>query len=242
MNETIQLLLNHVSVRKFKDQKLTKEQIDLLLKSAQAASSASHEQAYSIIEVTDPEIRKQLVEPCGGQEWTTQGHYFVFCGDFYRHQKLAKKYDTDIQDSLDSIDTLVKGVVDATLAAQNFIIAAESMGLGICVIGGVRDGIETVDKLLQLPDHVYPVFGLIVGYPDERNDSKPRLPQNAIYHQNTYETNKEEALKEYDEIIRAYYKKRNKDRTWSKSTTEAFSKYPRLYMKKYLQRKGWAKK
>lgn len=242
MNETIQLLLNHVSVRKYKDQKLTKEQIDLLLKAAQAASSASHEQAYSIIEVTDPEIRKQLVEPCGGQEWTTQGHYFVFCGDFHRHKELAKKYNIDIQDSLESVDTVVKGVVDATFAAQNFIIAAESMGLGVCVIGGVRDGIETVDKLLELSENVFPVFGLVVGYPDERNDSKPRLPQDAIYHLNTYETNKEKALNEYDEITKEYYKKRNKNRMWSLSAVQSFARYPRLYITDYLRRKGWAKK
>lgn len=117
------------------------------------------------------------------------GHLFVFCGDFYRHQELSKKYDIDIQNSLESIDTLVKGVVDATLATQNFIITAESMEPGICIIGGVRDGIKIIDRLLKLPNHFFPIFGLVVGYPDEKNNSKPHL-----------------------------------------------------YMKKYLQRKGWAKK
>lgn len=83
------------------------------------------------------------------------GHLFVFCGDFYRHQELSKKYDIDIQNSLESIDTLVKGVVDATLATQYFIITAESMESGICIIGGVRDGIKIIDRLLKLLNHFF---------------------------------------------------------------------------------------
>lgn len=244
MNETINTILNHVSVRSFTDQKLSKEQVELLIQVAQMASSASFQQAYSIIEVKDEEIRKAFVEPCGGQLWTTQGNYFLFVGDFYRHKLMADEINVDIEDSLISIDTIMKGTIDATLAAQNMIIAAESMGLGVCVIGGARDGIETVSKLLELPEYVYPIFGLVIGYPAQRNDIKPRLPMKAIYHVNKYNKDQKENLKEYDKITKEYYAKRKgkkQDRIWSTSTVEGFKKYPRTYIKDYLQSKKLAK-
>ena len=242
-NQVTDLILSHVSVRKFTDEPVTDADVETLVACAQAASSASFEQAFSIVELTDPEVRAELVEPCGGQEFTTQGRYFLFCGDFHRHAQAAKHMGADISVSLGSVDTLIKGVVDATLAAQNFIIAAESMGLGICVLGGVRDGIDAVLEAVGLPMNVFPFFAVVVGHPAERNGLKPRLPMHAVYHEDGYCADDDSWMNEYDEIMREYYARRGGNRPgriWSTSAVEGFSRYAREYMLDSLHEQGWA--
>ena len=242
-NQVTDLIMSHVSVRKFTDEAVGDEDVQTLIACAQAASSASFEQAVSIVEIADPEVRSTLVEPCGGQEFTTQGRYFLFCGDFHRHSQAAHRMGADISASLGSVDTLIKGVVDATLAAQNFIIAAESMGLGVCVLGGVRDGIKAVLETIDLPQNVFPFFAVVVGHPAERNGLKPRLPMHAVYHKDSYPTDDESWIDEYDETTRAYYAQRGgsrADRTWTSSAVEGFGRYGREYMLEHLREQGWA--
>src|SRR5699024_1347108 len=81
----------------------------------------------------------------------------------YRHQELAKKTNADI--SIDKTENLIVGVVDASLAAQNMAVAAESMGLGICYIGSLRNDVKKASEILGLPDGAFPLFGMVAGYP-----------------------------------------------------------------------------
>lgn len=83
-------------------------------------------------------------------------------------------------------------VIDAALAAQNMSIAAESMGLGICYIGGIRNNLNEVSGLLETPEYVLPLFGLVVGHPANLSDKKPRLPLDHIYHENAYQADEAE--------------------------------------------------
>ncbi|MGU4777261.1 nitroreductase family protein, partial [Escherichia coli] len=90
MNPTIELLLNHRSIRKFKDEQLSSEQIQTIIASAQAAATSSHVQAYTIIGVTDREKKQKLAELAGNQAYVAEnGHFFVFCADLYRHQQIG---------------------------------------------------------------------------------------------------------------------------------------------------------
>lgn len=92
MNNTIETILNHRSIRSFTDELLTAEEIDTLVKSAQAASTSSYVQAYSIIGVTDKEKKRKLAALAGNQPYVeNNGHLFVFCADLYRHKKLAEE-------------------------------------------------------------------------------------------------------------------------------------------------------
>ena len=245
MNQTIETLLNHVSVRSFTDQALTEEQVKQLVTAAQAASSASFQQAFSIIGVTDPELKKKISEEAGGQTFITEGgHFFVFCADVNRHKQLAEDLDMDISKTIEGIDAVLVGAIDATLAAQNLVVAAESMGLGICYIGGVRDGIIKISELLNIPEFVFPVFGIVVGYPNERNETKPRLPFEAIYHENHYNNNTKDIIKQYDEVTKLYYATRKgtkRNHTWSESAVASFIRHPRKFMKDFLNGKGWAR-
>lgn len=246
MNETINLLQNHVSIRKFKDEELSAEQITAIIKSAQMAPTSSFMQAYSIIGIKNKETKEKLAELAGNQPYVaTNGHFFVFCADYYRHKLGAEleKYNEPL--ALESTEKFLVGAVDATLAAQNAVIAAESMGLGTVYIGGIRSNIEKVSTLLKLPEHVIPIVGLAVGYPDQQSSIKPRLPMENVYHVDEYEQNKgiiKDQLHNYNEIISAYYSERTNgvraDR-WTEQMTNMLAAEKRVTLKSFLATKGF---
>lgn len=244
MNEVIETILNHRSIRSFEDKLLSSEQIKLIVESAQAASTSSFIQAYSIIGVTDKEKKKRLAEVVGNQPYVEHnGHFFVFCADLYRHSLVGKLENKDVEPSIESTEKFMVATIDAALAAQNAALAAESMGLGICYIGGIRNNLEEVVKLLNTPERVIPLFGLAVGYPAKITGQKPRLPFKHIYHENTYEENEEnykEELKEYNEIIQKYYLERTNGKrsdTWTSQMANMLEKKSRMYMKEFIEGK-----
>ncbi|MGM0846286.1 MAG: oxygen-insensitive NADPH nitroreductase [Bacillota bacterium] len=244
MNSTIETILAHKSVRKFKNEKLKREQVETLVRSAQAASTSSMIQAYTIIGVTDPGKKAELAAIAGNQSYVEEnGHFYVFCADLYRHEIIGEKEGADVAHSLQSTEKFMVALIDAALAAQNASVAAESMGLGICYIGGIRNDLEAVSEVLDIPDRVIPLFGLAVGVPDEDNDIKPRLPLSHIYHENSYRSDKEDLakeLEEYDETVSNYYRERTngkREDTWSAQMASMLSAKKRMYMKEFVQKK-----
>lgn len=249
MNQVIETILNHRSVRSFTDEKLTKEQIEVIVSSAQAASTSSFIQAYSIIGVTDEEIKRQFVEITGGQQYVqSNGHFFVFCADLYRHELIGEIENNDVAESIESTEKFMVAVIDAALAAQNAALAAESMGLGICYIGGIRNHLDEVVKLLKIPHRVIPLFGLAVGYPAKETAKKPRLPLVHVYHENKYEQNVgtyKEQLNEYNETVSAYYEERTggkRNDTWTSQMGQMLGRKSRMYMKEFVQARGMNKR
>lgn len=245
MNSTINRIKDHVSVRSFTDETLSADQIKILVSAAQAASTASYQQAYSIIGIDDPALRQKIMPLAGGQAFVGKGgNLFIFCGDFNRHTKVAERMDIPITETIEGIDAVMVGAVDASLAAQNMVIAAESMGLGVCFSGGIRDGIEGISPLLNIPNHVIPLFGLVIGYSTEKNDLKPRLPFEEVYHVNGYQQKPTELMTRYDEETARYYATRNghkKTGSWAQTALGSLRRLPRAFMKDYLNRHGWAK-
>ncbi|MCA1061825.1 oxygen-insensitive NADPH nitroreductase [Rossellomorea sp. AcN35-11] len=249
MNETIETILKHRSIRKFKNEPLTDEQIRTLISSAQAASTSSYIQAYTIIGVKDPVKKRKLAELAGPQSYVEEnGHFLVFCADLYRHEKIGEWEDREVIPSLESTEKFMVAVIDATLAAQNASIAAESMGMGICYIGGIRNDLETVSELLELPDRVIPLFGLAVGFPEGNSDIKPRLPMEAIYHEDSYqrdESSMKAELDRYDETISSYYYARTggkRSDRWTEQMATMLSGKKRMYMKEFVEKKGFNKR
>ncbi len=249
MNETIETILKHRSIRQFTDQTLTDEEIRTIVGSAQAASTSSYIQAYTIIGVKDPEKKKKLAELAGNQSYVEHnGHFFVFCADLHRHEKIGEWEGADVVPTLESTEKFMVALIDAALAAQNASLAAESMGLGICYIGGIRNDLEQVSEVLNLPDRVVPLFGLAVGHPAHESDVKPRLPFEAIYHEDGYERDEEkmkDTLKEYDDTISSYYHARTAGKRsdrWSGQMANMLSNRPRMYMKEFVKKKGFNKR
>ncbi|MFS0779136.1 oxygen-insensitive NADPH nitroreductase [Neobacillus sp. 3P2-tot-E-2] len=243
MNETITTILNHRSIRDFKDKQLSDEQIKTIVTSAQAASTSSFIQAYSIIGIKDKEKKRKLAEIAGNQEYVAQnGHLFVFCADLNRHERIGEKEGKDILASIESTEKFMVALIDAALAAQNAAIAAESMGLGICYIGGIRNNLEAVKELLKTPERVIPLFGMTVGYPERTNDQKPRLPLEHVYHEEEYQQDKEiylSQLQQYDQIISTYYEQRTDGKRkdhWTEQMAKMLEKQTRMYMKEFVQK------
>lgn len=213
MNETIKTQLNHRTIRAFKDQPLTKVEVDLLVEVAQRTSTSMYLQAYSIISVTDPELKKALAAVSGQPYVATSGHLFVFVVDQRRNTEIAKALGQEVGVQ-GSADRFVSGLTDAVIAAQNVVVAAESLGMGAVYLGSFFNDTAKVVELLNLPKYTYPAIGLAVGWPDQEPQLKPRLPKEVIHMENGYREleNPLEELKEYDATVTEYYDLRDANR------------------------------
>lgn len=246
MNETINLLQNHSSVRKFKNKPLTDEQVNHIFKSANQASSFSLLQAVSIIRITDEDTRKAIMELSGPQSYIQEAsEFWIFVSDFNRNHQIAPNVDITYTEFLQI------GAVDVGLMAQNAMIAAESMGLGDVYIGGVRLNIEKLSELLELPKYVIPLVGLCIGYPaEEKAQLKPRLPKEVVMHHNKYEEFSLEDIEDYDQEMKKYYENRpirapftaKKVKGWSDHIDDHLERSIQPNMLSYLNKQGYAVK
>jgi len=244
MNDIIKLLKSHRSIRKFTNQAIAPEMLEEILRAGQAAATSSFIQATSVIRVCEPEARQKLVEYSGGQAYVASASEFlVFCADLSRAGLCCELQGVEQVEGF--TEHFIIATVDVALMAQNVAIAAESLDLGICYIGGLRNNPQGVSELLNLPDQVYPVFGMCLGYPDQEVDLRPRLPLPVILKQERYSTDGDrETIAEYDTVIEAYYAKRlggTKSMSWSKQVASLAGKEARPHMLEFLQGKGFLK-
>ncbi|MGS0681843.1 oxygen-insensitive NADPH nitroreductase [Shewanella sp. 125m-7] len=238
MNQTIETILQHRSIRHFTEQAIEAPKLEQILRCANAASSSSFIQCSSIIRVSDLEVRAQLAKLAGGQSYVeSAAEFLVFCADFNRHQQIHPDAQLGFTEQ-----TLI-GAIDTGLMAQNAIIAAESLGLGGVYIGGIRNDPEQVTALLELPKNVLPLFGMCLGYPAKVPETKPRLPLSIVVHQERYQAMDKLALADYDQHVREYYAARssnNKQVSWSEQITSTLNKESRPFMRAYINSQGFS--
>ncbi|MEC8188114.1 MAG: NADPH-dependent oxidoreductase, partial [SAR324 cluster bacterium] len=212
---------NHRSIRRFEDRPLPKGLVEELVTCGQSASTSSNLQAYSVIEVSDPKRKKALAELCADQVQIHQSPTFlVFCADLNRDRLAGQLHGVENFDT-DYVEALLIATVDAALVLQNVALAAESHGLGICMIGAIRIHPKAVGKLLNLPPLVYAVAGLCLGYPAKDQQQKPRLPLETILHHEQYSEDNQQIghIKGYDQTMVEFYSSQamhDKDPRWSK--------------------------
>jgi FMN reductase (NADPH) len=242
MNQTIELLTRHRSIRKFKPDPIPQESLEAILRAAQMASTSSNVQAYSIVGVTDPELKKEIAALAGNQVYIEQCPLFLlWCADLNRNKEACRLQGVEMVSG--TMENLLVATIDVALASQNAAVAAESLGLGIVYIGGVRNNPRPISDLVGLPELVYPVFGMCVGYPDQNPDIRPRLATSAVYHENRYDASKARAeIERYDAIMREYYRSRTGgkvDTTWSKGIADKFKQPLRDHMAAFLRDQGF---
>lgn len=238
----IDILKSHTSVRKYTEEQIPKEKLYEMIEAAQHASSSHFVQAYSVIHVTDKKKMEELGKLSQNEyQFKTAPVALLFCADLKRLQYAAKLHDEKLEGG--NVESFIVPIVDTAIFAQNFVIAAEAAGYGICYIGGVRNNPKEISELFDLPDYVIPLFGMTIGVPARKNEVKPRLPLEAVVHENRYdETKYDELLKQYDETMREYYLRRTrnkKDLTWTKSMADFVSVERRKHMKEFVQSKGF---
>lgn len=242
MNSTIELLKSHRSIRKFTDEPVEQSVVDELVLCGQAAATSSNVQAVTAIQVHDKEKRAELARLAGGQPYVASaGAFIVYCADMNRPKYACEREGGDFSPGM--TEHFIIATVDVALAAQNTVVAAESLGLGICYIGGLRNNPAEVSELLDLPEHVYPVFGLCLGHPAQDPEVKPRMPLDAVLMHDQYDAKTfDEQVSIYDDNVRHYYKTRtggNKDSTWSQEMKALVGKESRPHMQGFLQKRGF---
>ena len=199
-NPVLDQIHKHGSVRRYKPDPVFDVLVETIVAAGQRASTSSNMQTYSVIAVRSADVRKQLAEISGGQKHVSEAPLFLlWCADRYRLEKLnqMRGYEHDAE----YLEAFLVAAVDASLAAQNAALAAESLGLGICYIGGIRNNTARVIELLGLPKHLFPVTGMTLGYPEEEPLIRPRLPLSAVLHWEKYDPDQQEALLAYDRAM-----------------------------------------
>jgi nitroreductase len=245
MDSVIDLLQSHRSIRKFTEQNISDDIFETLVKSGQGAATSSFLQGTTIIRIKEPEVRDNFVEISGGQSYVaTAPEFMVFCADLRRASNCCAMHNAVATEGF--TEQFIIATVDVALLAQNMVVAAESMGLGICYIGGIRNDPARVAALLDLPRGVYPVFGLCLGYPDQDPEVKPRLPVKVIVKTDRYtESSDEEQIQLYDNHVQNYYQTRtggNKSMGWSEQMSGLLGKESRPHMRGFLKDQGFEMK
>ena len=205
-NDTLALLLSHRSVRGFRPDPLPEGTLEALIAAAQSAATSSNLQTWSAIAVDDPAMRKELAAIAGNQKHIEQCPIFlVFLADTSRNGRLAAEAGTELA-GLPYLESFLVAAIDAALAAQNAVVAAESLGLSTVYIGALRNDVTRVAELLRLPPGAAAVFGLCVGrpLPGREGEVKPRLPQAAVLHRETYDADDAAHRAAYDPRMAAF--------------------------------------
>lgn len=242
MNEIIDLLKRHRSIRKFKDNPVDQKLVETLVQAGQCAATSSFIQACTVIQVHDQTARARLCACAAGQPYVKDAPIFlVFCADMKRHKLACAMHDSPMLSGF--TEQFLTASVDCALFAQNVLIAAESVGLGGCYIGAIRNEIAEVDQILDLPELVYPVFGMCLGYPAQDPETKPRLPGPVVLKHDRYDDHHDrDFIESYDEHVRQYYKIRTggtKENSWSEQISGMLVKESRPHMFDYLKSKGF---
>jgi FMN reductase (NADPH) len=199
-NPTLDLIHNHASVRHYKADPLPATIIERVVAAGQCASTSSNLQMVSVIAVTDAGKRDRLAILSANQAFIRQAPVFlVWCADLARLERAC--HLRGYVQVVEFTENFLLAVVDCSLAAQNAALAAESLGLGICYIGALRNHPQEVIDLLGLPKLVFPLFGMTLGWPEKPGHLKPRLPLQAILHWEEYDPNPDNALAEYDSVM-----------------------------------------
>jgi nitroreductase len=213
-NPVIDLMLHHRSVRGYRPDPLPEGTLATLVAAAQSAATSSNLQTWSVVAVTDPAMKVTCATFAGGQKHIEQCPLFLlFLADLARLDRVASQVELPRAGN-DTFEMFLCAAIDASLAAQNAVVAAESLGLSTVYIGGMRNKPEELAALLNLPSNCAVVFGLCVGYAAEGHGGsvKPRLPQEAVLHHERYDlAGQDEAIKRYNAAMAAFYVREKMD-------------------------------
>ncbi len=200
--ETIKTLLNHRTIRKYKNDPIDDRVLNEVLEAGFRASTTGNMQVYSVIVSKDEQKRKELCKLHFGQQMVEQAPVLLtFCADFNRFNKWCRQRDAD--PGYDNFLSFFSASIDALLVSQNVAVAAEAHGLGICYLGTTTYQADKLIDFFDLPEGVVPVTTLVVGYADEDPEQVDRLPAEGVVHHETY--------KDYsrEDIDRIYHEKEN---------------------------------
>lgn len=250
-NAAIEQILAHRSIRQYRSEQIPLETINNIVSAAQRSSTSSNLQTYSVVAVTERTTRKKISALCGNQKHIIQAPVFLaWCADLNRLERVCEL--RGYQQHHDYFENFLIAAVDASIAMQTASIAAESIGLGICYIGAIRNHPDEIIKLLNLPNLVFPICGMTLGYPAEEPLIKPRLPLKEVLHWEYYDrVEQDHHLSAYDQemIATGVYQGRQvkskinvsdiEDYGWLEHTARRVSQVTRPHLRQAVENSGF---
>lgn len=216
----IAMLLRHKSVRKFLPDALQPGTLEALIAAGQSASTSSMLQTWSAIAIEEPTLKSAVAQLAGDQDFIRQAPLFlVFCADLSRLTNICEQQQQSGK-GLEKMDPFIMATVDAALAAQSVGMAAESLGLGYCFVGAIRNNAREMAELLGLPPRAFALVGMAIGKADasELSGIKPRLPMEEIHHRERWnEKDHKTLISSYDKALGDFYDEHKKHgrKPWS---------------------------
>lgn len=231
-NDVIASLLEHRSIRGYKPDALPAGTLETLVAAAQSAATSSNLQTWSVVAVDDPAKRAEFAKIANNQKHIIECPLFLcWIADVSRLDRIGTQEKVPLEGTV-FLETFLVAAIDAALAAQNAVVAAESLGLSTVYIGAMRNDVTRVAELLSLPPGAMCVFGLCVGHAKDgvTNAVKVRLPQEAILHRERYDASREQAIRaRYDEELARYSKQHEMAQyTWTERVINRIAKISAL--------------
>ena len=247
---TLDTLINHRSIRKYKKQSIAKELLDKILTAGARGSNTGNMQIYSIVVTQDEQRKKELAKFHFGQPMVENAAAVItVCLDINRWNKWCLQRNAD--PAYDNLLWLLTGSVDATIVSQNICVAAESQGLGICYLGTVLYNAPEIAEYLNLPKGVVPITTITIGYPDETAEESDRLPLDSVVHYEQYrdytpaDINKAFAEKENLPLTKELIKQNGTENLAQIFTQKRYTKADNIAisekLEKYLRETGFLK-
>ncbi len=250
-NSILDHLHSHASVRSYKPDPIPREWIETIVAAGQRAATSSNLQAYAAIAVTDADTRTELAHWCGDQKHIEVAPAFIaWCADLSKLDRACEL--RSLPHVSEYVENFLVSAVDVSLVMQNAALAAQSLGLGICYIGAIRNNPREVIRLLDMPRFMFPIAGMTLGFPARMGKQRPRLPLNAVLHWEKYSrVGEDEALREYDEamIATGIYEGRQvpvpgkpdqtEDYGWTEHSARRVSQPLRTYLREVLHEQGF---
>lgn len=242
MNQTIRELYERKSVRVFTGEKISEENKKTILKAATQAPTAGNQQLYTIIDVTSGELKEKLAETCDHQPFIAQADMvLVFVADC---QKWYEGFcEVGAEPRKPGVGDLMLAVTDTAIAAQNAVVAAQSLGIGSCYIGDIMENAEIHKEILHLPEYTFPAVMLVFGYPtqQQKDREKPeRVELSYVVHENSYRPMEKDQRKSmwqekagvlpYEEWMRKFC-----ERKYNSDFSKEMSRSVEVYLKSFLE-------
>ncbi|MDY0235266.1 MAG: NADPH-dependent oxidoreductase [Gudongella sp.] len=225
MNKTIEIQKNHKTIREFKNDHISKEIMEELLEVARRTATSNGMQTYSIIRITNKAIKEKISKLCNQEYIARAPELLIFIVDQYRNSQISTEKGLDFEYTND-MDKFFQGFTDSSLAAQNMVVAAESLKLGTNYLGSILNNVKEICSLLELPKLTFPVVGLSIGYPNQEPQLKPRMEMSLRVFENKYIkfSNYLEKLENYDREMQSYYDLRDANKRVDSFTDQVKTK------------------
>lgn len=244
MKDVQATLLDRRSIRRYERESISAENMDLIYNAIRNTPTSYNGQQFSVIDVTDQELKEKLYSITGQKQIKTCSHFMLFCADYNKISQIAEHKNIDMPEFEHTADGIIVGVVDATLAMMSAVVAAESVGLGTCPIGYARTAApEEMSALLKLPNKVFIVCGLAIGVPREMPDMKPKQQKELVIFSNSYrQDNLVPDLETYDNVVSHYNQVRSgatTDNDWAGHIIDYYHEAMSYHTLDALRRRGF---